>query len=250
MGQGRTVSSPDAHPTQPEELADVFAEVARALLAEDDLPEVLTAISVLAVETIGGADHCGITVVRGREVSTPAAGDEIPVLVDQIQYDTGQGPCLDAIREHEVLHAGDIGAEHARWPEFAPRAVAETPVRSVLSFRLFTGGETMGAMNMYADRVHAFDEEDAHVGSVFAAHAAVAMSSSAVIDNLRTALTTRDVIATAKGILMGSGDLTEDEAFDQLRRTSQDENTKLRDIAQRIVDRRGLPDGVSAHRDR
>lgn len=228
----------DRFTTQPGELADVFAEVARTLLAEDDTTAVLGTMTRSAVDTIGSAQHCGIAVVGPGEVRMVAASDEVPVGIARLQEASGQGPCLDAIREHEIFRTGDLTAEHDRWPDLARRAAQETPVRSMVAFRLFAGDRTMGVMSLYSAEVDAFDESDVHVGSVFAAHAAVAMSNTVVIDSLRCALETRDRISTAKGVLMGRDGISEDDAFAMLRRASQHENVKLRDIADRIVAQR------------
>lgn len=217
-------------------LADVMAEAARILLEEDDADQVLHRMSKLAVDTIEPAQHCGITIVAGGKVSTPASTDDVPVLVDQIQYDTGQGPCLDAIRHHETFTSPDITRETQRWPDFAARAARETPVRSVMSFRLFTSERTYGALNMYSQRVDAFGPTDDRAGSAFAAHAAVALSGTSLVDSLRRALDTRDTIATAKGMIMVTSQVDADAAFEMLKQASMRENVKLSAVAQRIVD--------------
>jgi GAF domain-containing protein len=229
--------SDDRQTADPDDLADVLAEVARELMGEDDLPAVLSRMSSLAVETIDGAQHCGITVVvPGRAVKTAGSSDPVPGVVDQIQYDTDEGPCLDAIREHEVFETGDISGETERWPAFAPRVLEETSIRSILSFRLFDPGGTMGALNLYADDVGAFTDDDRHVGAVFAPHAAVAMSNAQKVAHLERALETRDVIARAKGMLMARGGVSDEDAFDILRRASQRTNIKLREVARRLVE--------------
>src|SRR5688572_33512575 len=94
--------------------ADAFAEMARALLAERDVQHTLQKICDLAVETIDGCDHAGISFLRGKKVDTPAASDDVPRQVDLIQYEVGEGPCLDAIRDHEVFETDDLGHER-RW---------------------------------------------------------------------------------------------------------------------------------------
>src|SRR5215210_1793421 len=157
--------------------AAAFAEIARALLAEDNVQQTLQKIVDLAVETIHGCDCAGISLLRGKKVDTPASSSEVPVKVDAIQYETGEGPCLDAIREHEIFVTGDLCRE-ARWPNFASRAQHETGVTSMLSFRLFVEGETLGALNLYSQSADAFDDSSRTVGLVFAAHAAVALSSA------------------------------------------------------------------------
>lgn len=208
-------------------------------MGEGDADEMLDRMAVLAVETIDGCQHCGLTVIERGRWRTAGASDAIPRRIDQIQYDTGEGPCLDAIRDHEVFETGDIRADR-RWPSFVARAERETDIRSVLAFRLYADEDTMGALNLYSRDVDAFDDQDRHVASVFAAHAAVALSSSRLVRNLETALDTRDVIATAKGMLMASTGASEADAFDILRRASQRMNVKLRLVAERVVARQPL----------
>jgi GAF domain-containing protein len=215
--------------------ADAFAEIARALLAEGDVQHTLQKICDLAVETIDGCDHAGISFLKGKNVSTPAASDDVPRQVDVIQYEVGEGPCLDAIREHEVFETGDLGRER-RWPHFATRAQRETGTTSMLCFRLFVEADTLGALNLLSKAGDAFGEESRTVGLVFAAHAAVALSNAMHDEQMEEALQSRDLIGQAKGILMAREGVTADQAFDMLRRASQRLNVKLRDVAQSMVD--------------
>lgn len=214
--------------------AEVFAEIARSLLAQDDVQETLQKIVDLAVETIGGCDHAGITFLKGREFSTPAASSDVSGKVDAIQYETGEGPCLDAIRHQEVYRSGDLGGE-SRWPRFAARAQEDTGVTSVLCFRLFVEGDTLGALNLFSKAPDAFDDEAAKVGSIFAAHAAVALSTALHDEQMGEALESRDLIGQAKGVLMAREGVGPDEAFDMLRRASQRLNVKLRVVARDIA---------------
>ncbi len=215
--------------------AEVFAEMARSLLSQGDVRQTLQRIVDLAVGTIGGCEHAGISVLRSGVGSTSAASDDVPPRVDAIQYDTGDGPCLSAIREHEVFQSGDLTSE-TRWPLFAARAAAETGILSMLCFRLFVAGDTLGALNLYSTAVDAFDERSRTIGLVFAAHAAMALSTAMHDEQLGEALQTRDLIGQAKGILMAREGVDADEAFDMLRRASQRLNIKLRDVAGDMVD--------------
>lgn len=231
------------------ELAETFAGVARELLAARTVDETLQKISGLAVSTVQGCEHAGVSLVRGREITTPAASDDVPPRVDAIQYEADQGPCLDAIRDHEVFRSDDLSAEE-RWPAFAGRAADETGVKSMLSFRLFADEEdTMGALNMYSKRPGAFDGEAEAIGAVLAAHAAVALHGAQAEEHLGDAVASRDVIGQAKGILMARQGVSADEAFDVLRRGSQRLNVKLRSLAERVVEQaegkggRGAPGG-------
>ncbi len=223
---------PDVHQR---ELSQTFAEIAQALLCEDTVEATLQRIAELAVETIEHCDFAGMTLVRGRLMTTPASTTQIPTQVDAIQLDTGEGPCLDAIREHEVFHTDDLSLEE-RWPNFARRAVEMTQVRSMLCFRLFVEEDTLGALNLYSRSPAAFDDDDRAVGSVFAAHAGVALSTSRHGEHMETALQSRDLIGQAKGIIMAKQGVTADEAFDILRRGSQRLNIKLRELARQVAD--------------
>jgi len=129
----------------------------------------------------------------------------------------GEGPCLDAIREHDVFQTDNL-ADDARWPDFARRAAEETGVASVLAFRLFIEADRMGALNLFSRDTAAFDAEDRAVGSIFAAHAAVALSAANQQDQMERGMASRDVIGQAKGILMARQRIGADEAFDMLRR--------------------------------
>lgn len=214
----------------PADLVDGFGAIARTLLAQADVADTLQKIVELAVVTIDGCDHAAVSVVHGTMVETEASTGDLPRRVDELQYATGQGPCLDAIRHHEVFRTDDLGAED-RWPDFSARAV-ELGARSMLAFRLFVEADTMGALNLYSSDYGAFDHPDAErVGSVYAAYAAVAWSSARHQANMAEALRTRDLIGQAKGILMATRHLSEDQAFEELREASQRLNMKLRDIA-------------------
>jgi len=211
-----------------------FADVARALLAQGDVQHTLQKIVDLAVDTIDGCDHAGISFLRGGKGSTPAASDGVPFLVDAIQYETGEGPCLSAIREHDIFQTGDLGQE-ARWPRFAARAQRETGISSMLSFRLFVAGDTLGALNLYSKQEDAFDQRSRTAGLVFAAHAALALSTALHTEQMDEALQSRDLIGQAKGILMAREGVDADQAFDMLRRASQRLNVKLRVVAGDVV---------------
>ena len=224
------------------QLAQTFSQIARILIAEADPQATLQRIVSLAVKTIESCEHAGISVVEGKIVTSPASSDEVPAIVDRIQSETGEGPCVDAIREHQVFQTGNL-SEERRWPMFTRRAIAESGIESVLSLRLFAN-ETMGSLNLYSTQIDAFDDRDVAVATVFAAHAAVAWSTSQAIENLKVGLVTRQLVGQAVGLLMVRQNMSDSDALDALKRASQRLNIKLREVAERIV----YPeDGQSAH---
>jgi len=218
-----------------DDIADVLAEIARSLVAEDDYDATLCKVTQLAVATIEGCDHAGITLVHGRRLETVAPTGDVPVEVDRIQYEVDEGPCLSSIRDYEMLKSDDLGNEE-RWPMFANRTAETTGVLSMLSFRLFVESDTMGALNLYSKQVAAFSQGDSeHIGALFAAHAAVAMTTARETQNLKAALVTRNVIGQAQGILMATQNLTSAEAIETLKKTSQRLNVKLRSVASAVT---------------
>ena len=218
-------------------LAETFADIARQMQRADSAEETWQSIADLAVSTLGFA-HCGMTIVdQGGRFSTPAASDDVPITVDTIQYETGEGPCVDAVRESERYLSVDLSKE-TRWPAFAQRTVNETGTRSMLSLRLFVNEGTLGAMNSYDETVGAFDERAQSIGSVLAAHAAVAMSAALSDDHvqqLEQALDSNRTIGLALGMLMEQSQVERGRAFQMLSLASQRLNVKLRVLAERIV---------------
>lgn len=216
------------------DLAAHLTQIARMLQQQGGEQATMDAIVHAAVGTIPGAEHAGImTVLRRSEVRTVATTGDLPCEVDQAQLDSGQGPCLTALYEEKIVSVPEV-EQDGRWPLFAERAV-KLEVASMLSFQLFVQDDDLGALNLYASRVGAFTDESQHVGSLFAGHAAIALSSAQERRHLGEAVQTRDLIGQAKGILMERHGLNADQAFAALTRVSQLTNTKLRAIAEQLT---------------
>jgi GAF domain-containing protein len=217
------------------ELAELFAGIARNLAERHRDPEQTYArICELAVATLDACEHAGMSLVQRDVVHSIARTSAVPALVDRIQVEAGEGPCIDAIRTGDQFLTGQLSEEH-RWPVFSRRAHDEAGIQSILAFRLFVEEDTMGALNLYSSRLDAFDHGDQAIGAVFAAHAAVAMSASRRERQLEEKAETRDVIGRAKGILMAREHITDERAFEILQRASQRLNLKLRDVADRLA---------------
>jgi GAF domain-containing protein len=221
----------------PFDMAEEFAELARTMSAGGSIDDTLSRICATAVERLPCRCHAGVTVVDPRHrLSTRGATGPLPVEVDRWQYQTGQGPCLDVVRSVRMVAVADL-EEDRRWPEFSARAVSETEVRSMMSFRLFTADRVLGGLNLYSEEPGTFTEEAeaARWGRVYASHAALALASARTQADLRAALESRETISVAIGLLMARQGVTRQEAFDILRRASQRMNVKLRDVAARIA---------------
>ena len=222
---------------------DLAAEMSRLALSfedEGDLQATLDAIVSAAVGTVPGAEHASISMVRGRRhVTTRAATGDLPRRSDQIQYDTGEGPCLDALYERRTVRLPEMATE-TRWPAFAA-AAHELGVGSMLAVQLYVKGDDLGALNLMSSVPNGFEEDAEHVALLFASHAAVAIIGAEKEEQLRDALGRRDIIGQAMGIVMERYGLTAPRAFSVLTRLSQNSNRKLFELAAEITDSRDLP---------
>jgi GAF domain-containing protein len=217
-----------------EGVAREMSELARTFQAEHDPRILLDLITRAAVDDIPAAKYAGLTLFTGEELRTEAATDPLIALIDQAQYEVGEGPCVQSSREERTVRSDDLTTE-TRWPLFARRA-AEFGIASMLSMQLFVEGDKMGALNLYATETHGFDGEDEDIGMLLAAHAAVAMAADRREANLMIAIDSRDIIGQAKGILMERHKISASEAFDLLVFASQTLHRKLRDIARDLTE--------------
>ncbi|WP_328814272.1 GAF and ANTAR domain-containing protein [Rhodococcus sp. NBC_00297] len=218
-------------------LGHAMAEMARVIQEDhDSVDETLSAITAQAVHLIPGADHAGITLVtKNHKVDSRAATDDLPRIIDELQERCQEGPCLDTVWKHHSVRVVDMASED-RWPTFSP-AAADQGVQSMLTFRLYTHRDHLGALNLYSDTAHGFDDTDDDVGIMLATHAAIALVAAEREEKLESALATRDVIGQAKGIVMERYDLRADAAFAMLVRLSQEWHTPVTDLAERIARR-------------
>ncbi|WP_158580029.1 ANTAR domain-containing protein [Geodermatophilus marinus] len=237
-------------------LAMVFAEIAEHLYAADNVADVLLKVAEAAVSTVAGCRMASITLSEGGALRTVASTDPAASATDDAQYQAGQGPCLTAIDE-PVVYAPSF--PDGRWPELASRPL-DFGVQSTVSYRLAGAHATApsplaGSMNLYAVTADAFGDDARTIGLVLAAHASVA--ARAVHDrvtleelgqHLQVALSSRDVIGQAKGIMMERLKITPEAAFDQLRRSSQRLNQKLRDVAARLTETGEIDDAGTTRR--
>ncbi len=228
------------------ELDAALQELAGILVSDEDVDSTLSRITHLAVACIEGADFCGVSLVvegmKGKEIKTVGATSEIAAEVDLVQYEVGEGPCLSSIADQATFKIEDISSDR-QWPRFSA-AAADKGVKSMLAFVMQISDKSLAALNLFAQKPHAFTREDIRVGALFASQAAFTLANAQTHERdqqkaqqLEQALDTRGVISNAVGILMAQEAVNRDDAFGILRNTSQTLNIKLRVIAEGIVDK-------------
>ncbi|KUL69149.1 MULTISPECIES: GAF and ANTAR domain-containing protein [Streptomyces] len=222
--------------------AQQMASMARDLLAQESVDATLERITHSATELVEGCDSAGILVLHGDKVQTLAPTDDLVVASDRIQAELREGPCFDAARARtgeRLYRIHDFTTDTGRWPRFASRAV-EIGVGSMMGFLLYTEDEDLGALNLYSSEPGAFTEASELAGWLLASHAAIAFSSARTHAQMAEAVATRHVIGEAMGLLMGRHGLDETRAFDVLRRYSQENNVKLREVARLVCEKGAL----------
>jgi GAF domain-containing protein len=202
---------------------------------DTDSDTVLAELVEHAAIEIPGAQYAGVTVTRNaRHIDTPAATHNWPILLDEIQQRHREGPCLTAAWEEKTVHVADLTTD-SRFPLYRRDALEQTPICSIMAFQLFIADETMGALNVYAEQPHVFDQASKDIGRIFAAHSSVAWNSARRDEQFKRALASRDTIGQAKGMIMERYGVDAVQAFEVLRKLSQDSNVPLVQVATELV---------------
>ena len=200
-----------------------------------EIARALDELTVTAVQYVPGAQYAGITVTDGHgHIDTPSAIGRYPGLLDVIGERHREGPCLQAVRQHHTVRVDDLNTD-TRWPKYQRDALAQTPIRSVLSCALSANHHALGALNFYAEHPHAFDIESECLGFVYATHAALAWNALRRDLQFRDGLASRDIIGQAKGMLMERHQINAEEAFNRLRQLSQNSNTPVAELSRKIA---------------
>jgi hypothetical protein len=244
-GSGPVASSP---------LSEQFVELTRLLLSASTPAQVLQQITDAAYRVVPGADLVSVTLrASDGTFHTPVATEKVAVELDAVQYRAGTGPCVDAAASESPGHVrSDDLAHETRWPDFSQAAVRHgfTAILSTVLLPEATPPRLPGALNIYSRRPGALGPVAQDTALLLATHGSLALAGTNAVSraelesrHLRRAIESRDVIGQAKGILMQRRGLTADEAFDLLRRTSQELNVKLAELASTLAARHIELDG-------
>jgi GAF domain-containing protein len=214
-------------------LADAVLEVSR----ERSLPAVIERLLTMVMEVVPAADAAAV-LVWDRSVPTGVVATDEPVreLVER-HVANGRTPSESARQQRRPIHSRDLGRD-LRWPEFSRDMTASLGINSLLAVPMAVHEVPLGALTTYGKRAEAFDPEDEEIVQIAAIHATAALADALEKRQLSRGLETRTVIGQATGIVMQQFDLDATTAFSVLRRLSQHNNVKIRDLAARIVETR------------
>lgn len=237
-----TATPPDDRSEHLRELADALAAVAQRVDSGRGRP--LDRLTEATLEALPAAEAVSLTVLEPEGFRSGAATSELARRADTLQYELGQGPCVDAALEDTANLSGDVAAD-PRWSRWGRRATDETGVQSVLAHRLVLEGEDrpVASLNAYSTRAHAFVEHDLHRSAVLATHGSLLLAAllarQAAADLTRSLRDNREV-GVAMGVLMHRHRLTREQAFDLLRLAGQETGRPLADVATAVAEHGGL----------
>jgi GAF domain-containing protein len=232
---------PDTNP-EADELATVFARMSGLLLSQETMSTALRLVTSLATETLPSALGSGVTLLDadGKRI-TAQATDSLVEQADALQYELDEGPCLTAWASRAVVRIDDLATE-TRWPAWVARA-RRLGMAATLSAPLIAANEAIGALKVYAASPGVFGDHEETVLSMFADQAAILVanmhsyeSARRLSQNLQAALRSRDVIAVAKGILMGRDGADEGTALTTLAALAAQRRSSLYEVAAATVE--------------
>ena len=222
-------------------LAELADELSGVLESMDELSDYLERVVHAVRRQVDGCDEVGITVVSGDRAHTAAYTTVKTLEIDAAQYALGEGPCLAAAETRTEQTVSDLCHDDGRWPRFA-EVTRRDGMRSLYAAPLLSGDECVGAINLYAWATDAFDGLDEALVRVAANRCADAVVAVTALDGMRRlagqleqAMASRAVIEQAKGVIMAMRGVSEHDAFEVLRKASQDRNVKLRTLAEEFV---------------
>jgi transcriptional regulator with GAF, ATPase, and Fis domain len=215
----------------------------RVLIDDRSLDAIMDLIVTLARRSLASVDAATISLLRTApdRLDSIIDGSDMDIrAIDQIQYDTGEGPSMTALHTGRFVRTL-VDAEPDRWPAFASMATA-TGISQAISFPLVVRGQPIGALNLYCranlavghDQIasaQALADKASIVLANFTSHGTAELARAQLEETLRS----RDIVGQARTILTLTKDCTPQEAFAILRRAAQERNTTLRQIADKFV---------------
>jgi GAF domain-containing protein len=220
-------------------LVESLLELADVLNVEQGLMRALAVIAHAATRSVPGADAASIAISIAGRPATATVSAPIALEIDLVQYDTGEGPCLESFKLGKTVRL-DVFEPDQPFPHFAPMAQA-AGIRAVLSVPAMHDDEVVGTLNVYS-RGDGFDESSETVASILGAEIAMAIVRSpeypaarVVADEAQQASDEHTAVGLAEGVLMGTYDVGVDQARRLIENAAETDATTLVEIAHRII---------------
>lgn len=216
----------------------VFRALAEIVYTRESFDEIYATICAAATVLVDGCDHASLMLKQNDRFITVAASDDMAMAIDEAERKFGEGPCLDATVDEAAQLDPDL-TTHSEWPALAEYVVANTQVRGAAGFRLILDDRKVGALNLFSDTPGALTDRSADQAAVLAAFTSVAvmaLTGRESAESLRQGLSSNREIGKAVGLMMAFHKVSDDEAFNILKKASQDMNIKVAEVAREVID--------------
>jgi hypothetical protein len=231
------------HGAREELIRQAFVTLADTLIDEYDVIDLLDRLAGFCVQLLP-ADAAGIVLGDARrELRVVAASDEAAHVMELLQLQSNEGPCLDCFQSATPVSVADLAEASGRWPTFVAAVAQRGDFRSVHALPLRLRGRAIGALNLFGGIPGPLPELDLALGQALADVATIGILQERAIrrgevlnEQLQLALNGRVIIEQAKGVLAQYGGLAPAVAFERLRHYARSHNLKLADLARRIAD--------------
>lgn len=222
------------------DLGWALSQMTGLVLARETVATALGLVTSLAATATAGTLGAAVTIVDEHGTRSVAASNRTAELADALQYELNEGPCLTALRTQQPVRIDDTTTD-ARWPRWS-EAVSAIGVRSVLSTPLLAGDDPVGAMKVYCARPMNYGPHDEHVMRLLAGQAAILLANSQSLQQARRlsrqlteAISSRDTIAVATGVLLARGATSRQDAFVALTTAARESGRPVEDVARTML---------------
>jgi GAF domain-containing protein len=227
--------------TREHRLADAFVTLADSLVKGFDVVDLFHELAASCVDLLE-ISAAGIMLRdAGGHLRVMSSSSERSRLLELMEIQNEDGPCLDCHREGEPIVVGDLLAERARWPRFGDEAL-RVGFRAVYALPMRLRADTIGALNLFHEVAGGVSDESLRLAQALADVATIAIlqqraiqSSAEVSQQLQAALSSRVVIEQAKGLLAGRLDIDVAAAFELLRGHARSTSQRLSVLAEGVV---------------
>ena len=236
------MSRPDT--SREESINRAFVTLADTLVDDYDVIDLLYELVGFCVELLP-AEAAGIVLGDARrELRAVAASSEAAHLMELLQLQSDEGPCLDCFQSGAPVNVANLDEASGRWPGFVAAVRERGRFRSVHALPLRLRGRAIGALNLFRDQPGPLATPDLSLAQALADVATIAILQERAIrrgeilsEQLQTALNSRIILEQAKGALAQHSGLGLDSSFEHLRRYARSRNLRLVDVARAIIDR-------------
>lgn len=205
-----------------------------------DVHEAMQQVVTAAIELFG-LTGAGLMIIDDEDILRfVLATDEGGALLESVQEEIGEGPCVDSLYLDTVVTTVDAGHD-PRWPELG-RRLEGAAIGGVLGVPVRLAGGAVAALNVYLDEPHEWEEGDVEALSAFGriletvlATAVLADRQDEMVQHLQAALDNRVEIERAVGLLMGRHGINAVVAFNRLRSRARSERRKVVDLARILL---------------